>query len=208
MASRIGGAFLLVLAGALTAGCGAGVNGPVVTGQNPGATPVAVTTTAIPFGGRSNLILNGSFEHGIPPWAPTENSTLFLAGSKTTPFGQTVLAVQVPAVGRRFGAQTAFGFQPVSSRSRFKVRFTVWISGSPNLHSNPVEVKLEGRSATARTTIGTVHTRLRSGWHRVTVEGGVAASADYLGAVVSVQNSIHESGVLELDGVTAFRVGS
>lgn len=212
---------LLVLVGVLTAGCGAGVTGPVVTGQNPAAALTGLKPP-LPFGGRRNLIPDGSFENspgiasadGITPWVPFENSTLFLVQSGTTRFGRTALAVRVlparvaPTAGRQFGAEASFGFgQPVEG-SRF--RLTVWIEGDRGLWGNPVEVELQAVSANARpSTIAKRQTQLKPGWQPVAVEGAVTKSADYLRAVVSVQNSTRPpTPNLYLDGVTAFQVGS
>jgi hypothetical protein len=173
-------------------------------------TPTAVTTPSASgkpqFGGRSNLLPNGSFDLGTSPWQPNNPkwSKLFVTKSPHR-FGKTALLVR-PVQLQHFGVQAVLVGHPAEGSS---YRFGIWADPSPDLRRSRVVVELSALKAggTAWTKVAT-HTALAvPGWRHITVTAKLPIRrALYLRAIVFVERSITLGDWLALDGATLRRL--
>lgn len=211
MRLQVGGSALLVIVCLVAAGCGAGVNGPVVTAQNPeAASPSRTVTVSLPSPSTTNLIPNGNFAAGIAPWEPAfDNSRLEVARTKA-PFGHAALLVRPKTLAvPRFGASAPIVAEPVY-RSRY--RFECRVRGSSDLRLSIVVMQLQALAGSGDRwiTVGTpMQTHVPRIWRKYSLTGSVPTrNTIEMRVLVYVRNSFSLNSWLAIGKVVAVRAGT
>lgn len=204
---------LLIVLCSITSACATGVYGAAVTDSAPApASSTTATSVTVPspgssreFGGASNLVVNGSFEHGTAPWLPVLNSELELTKSPRR-FGHIALLIRPKILAQPLGAKVLIVGHP-KRNSRY--RFDCWIDASRTLSGSILVIQLQAVTSNARnwTEIGVLRKPVASGWRRYSVAGRVTANNTVaLRAVLFAKNSVVLNSWLALDGVIARRL--
>jgi hypothetical protein len=202
---------ILALALSLT-GCASAVDGAGVVGNESsspagGATVTVASPGFVPgaskgqFGGPSNLIVNGSFEHGTYPWQNFTGSRLAVTPSVHR-FGRFALLVRPQRKPpRAVGAAIVDLVSQPAPGSRYS--FSTWVKAPP--HGGLVQVELStirGRDKTW-TQVAAESRRVDGRWQHLLVRGTVRIhNAAALRVTVSLNDFAPDDG-LAIDGVEA-----
>jgi hypothetical protein len=191
---------LLAVAVASMTGCTAALNGAAV---EPGQQVVTVGEPLTyglvhEFGGKSNLIPNGSFKVGTAPWQPTKYATIAWA-KRPHRFGKTALVARPKAFGP-FGARVEIALAP-AVHTVFSL--SGWVRGD---RGSEVIAQLYAIRANSRNVIviGTTARTLTGRWQRIAVKGRVdRAGFAYVSGGFYVDTRVSLTGSLAIDGVKA-----
>jgi hypothetical protein len=154
------------------------------------------------FGGRDNLVPNGSFERGVWPWVPF-TGTRNLALTKAHKFGKVALLVrpgrESPAIG---AADLHFAAKPAPG-SRY--RFSAWVRGAkggPRALAGIELAVLEAHRSTW-TQIGAKGRPVTGNWQLLTASGTVPKGNPLSLRVTVSLNDVSPGSWLAIDGVKA-----
>jgi hypothetical protein len=189
---------VLAVAAAGLSGCTSALNGAAVGPSQPVVTVAEVLRSGLPndFGGKSNLLPNGSFSAGTSPWVPTAHSTISWT-KKPHRFGKTALLAQ-PTSFRPFGARVEIAATP-PVHTVFSL--SGWVRGN---HGSKVVAQLyENRSHTGQPiVIGTTARVLTGAWQHIWVQGRTEhAGSAYVSAGIYVATKVSLTSSLAIDGI-------
>ncbi len=191
---------LLAIAVASMSGCTSGLNGAAVGGSQPAVTVGEVLSNGLAhqFGGKSNLLPNGSFTAGTSPWQPTAHAAIVWT-KKPHRFGKTALLAR-PTSLRPYGARVEI-FAAPAVHTIFSL--SGWVRGN---RGSEVIAQLYARRPHSKNVvvIGTTTRILTGRWQRISVQGRVEhAGAAYVSGGIYVDTRISLTSSLALDGVKA-----
>jgi hypothetical protein len=200
---------ILALAVSLT-GCASGVDGAGVVGNEASSgaggagisSVVPLPPTERQFGGRDNLVPNGSFERGPWPWVPftgARNLTL----TRAHKFGKFALLVRPRTKASAVGvADLNFAAKPAPG-SRYS--FSAWVrgpqGGPPALAGVELAVLKAHRSTW--TQIGAKGRPVSGNWQLLTATGTVPKGNPVILRVTVSLNDVSPGTWLAIDGVDA-----
>ncbi len=190
---------LLAVAVAGLTGCTSALQGAAVEAGLQ-APPAQTLGNGLPhdFGGKSNLLANGSFTFGTSPWVPTEHAKIEWT-KRPHRFGPTAL-LATPTSFRPFGARVEIATAPT-------VHDHFWLSGwvRGNRGAQVIaQLYANGAHAGKVVVIGTTARVLTGRWQRISVRGVVEHKGyAYVSGGIYVATKVSLTSSLAIDGVEA-----